>query len=487
MPTRRPIALALTVLFALIFSTTASASSAKLHVQTTFEKGTFLNINLGKSQSKKTVIVEVGTQVKKSKTWKYSRLSQAKTSATGSVQVCSSKLLTKSSRVRVRVGSKVHATISITQPVQLSGCSYAPPNPSVAPVAVDTPVPTTTTTTVPPMTYPPSTTVAPTTTTVAPTTTTVAPTTTTTVPQGTAAPTSLSLTTATDTGDSSSDGITKATTVVIQGSAAPNASIQTFVNGSVSGSGCTADGSGQFECTLGTIAEGSHAVTAKATVNSLESVSSSAYNIVVDRTAPTTSVAVEDQWLNSNESTTVTFTTSETTTTLTSSDVTLYCTLVGGCSVSNFSGSGRTYSLTFNMINNMANGGAVAVPSGSYTDAAGNAVSNSRSATIMYDDAGPSAYISRSGDYLTLTFNEAPSNFSRSRIQLVQMYNGYEIAVYQGTQVVSGLESVGPTGQVWRFIVSNNMYGGDFYVRLSGVNDVDGNQATQQDLNIPGG
>lgn len=105
----------------------------------------------------------------------------------------------------------------------------------------------------------------------------------------------------------------------------------------------------------------------------------------------------------------------------------------------------------------------------------------------MYDDAGPSAYISRSGDYLTLTFNEAPSNFSRSRIQLVQMYNGYEIAVYQGTQVVSGLESVGPTGQVWRFIVSNNMYGGDFYVRLSGVNDVDGNQATQQDLNIPGG
>lgn len=478
--TRRWIPFVCALLVTILISPVANAANSKLRVQTTFERGTFLNINLGKSQSKKTVIVEVGTQVKKSKTWKYSRLSQAKTSATGSVQVCSSKLLTKSSRVRVRVGSKVHATISITQPVQLSGCSYAPPNPSVAPVAVDTPVPTTTTTTVPPMTYPPSTTVAP-------TTTTVAPTTTTTVPQGTAAPTSLSLTTATDTGDSSSDGITKATTVVIQGSAAPNASIQTFVNGSVSGSGCTADGSGQFECTLGTIAEGSHAVTAKATVNSLESVSSSAFTLVVDRTAPTTSVVIEDVWLNSNESTTVTFTTSEATTTLLSTDVTLYCTIVGGCSVSNFSGSGRTYSLTFNMINNMANGGAVAVPSGSYTDAAGNAVSNSRSATIMYDDAGPSAYISRSGDYLTLTFNEAPSNFSRSRIQLVQMYNGYEIAVYQGTQVVSGLESVGPTGQVWRFIVSNNMYGGDFYVRLSGVNDVDGNQATQQDLNIPGG
>lgn len=105
----------------------------------------------------------------------------------------------------------------------------------------------------------------------------------------------------------------------------------------------------------------------------------------------------------------------------------------------------------------------------------------------MYDDAGPSAYISRSGDYLTLTFNEAPSNFGRSLIQLVELYNGYEIAVYQGTQVVSGLESVGPTGRVWRFVVPNWMYGGNFLVRLTDVRDVDNNQAVMQDLLIPAG
>lgn len=455
---RRPFTiLVLAVLFTVALGAQASAANTKLRVQTTFEKGTFLDINLGKSQAKKTVIVELGKQVKKK--WKYSKLSQAKTSVSGSVNVCSSKLLAKSSRVRVRIGTKVHATISITKPIQLSGCSYTPPSQPVAPVAVEAPT----------------------------TTTTIAPTTTTTVPQGTAAPTSLSLTSATDTGDSSSDGITKATTLVIQGSATPNASVQAFVNGSVSGSGCTANGSGQFECTLGTVPEGSHSVTAKATVNSLESVSSTAFNMVVDRTAPTTSVVIEDQWLNSNESTTVTFTTSEITTTLLSSDVTLYCTIVGGCSVSNFSGSGRTYSLTFNMINNIANGGAVAVPSGAYNDIAGNAVSNTSSATIMYDVMGPQATLSRSGDYITLTFNEAPSNFSRSRIQLVQMYNGYELSVYEGTQVVSGLESTNVNGRVWRFVVPNYMHGGDFVVRLSGVTDVDGNQGLMQDLAIPAG
>lgn len=105
----------------------------------------------------------------------------------------------------------------------------------------------------------------------------------------------------------------------------------------------------------------------------------------------------------------------------------------------------------------------------------------------MYDDAGPMADISRSGDYITLTFNEAPSNFSRSRIQLVQMYNGYELAVYEGTQVVSGLESTNANGRVWRFVVSNSMYGGDFLVRLSGIVDVDNNAAVIQDLYIPAG
>lgn len=127
------------------------------------------------------------------------------------------------------------------------------------------------------------------------------------------------------------------------------------------------------------------------------------------------------------------------------------------------------------------------MPIGAYSDVAGNAVSVARSATIMYDYEGPLANISRSGDYITLTFNEAPTNFSRSRIQVVQMYNGYELSVYEGAQVVSGLESTNANGRVWRFIVPNYMHGGDFLVRLSGIVDVDNNVASLQDLYIPAG
>jgi hypothetical protein len=102
-----------------------------------------------------------------------------------------------------------------------------------------------------------------------------------------AAPTITGLTTATDTGSSSTDGITSVVKPSLVGSAPVNATVTLFEGATQIGSG-TANGTGGWTVApTNNLSEGSHAITAKATVGANTSAASGPFSVVVDTTAPT--------------------------------------------------------------------------------------------------------------------------------------------------------------------------------------------------------
>ena len=75
------------------------------------------------------------------------------------------------------------------------------------------------------------------------------------------------LTDASDTGDSSTDNLTKLTTPTFTGTAPVGATVQLYVDSVASGSTCTASSdTGDFSCTTGVLSHGSHSITAKSSI-----------------------------------------------------------------------------------------------------------------------------------------------------------------------------------------------------------------------------
>ncbi len=102
---------------------------------------------------------------------------------------------------------------------------------------------------------------------------------------GPAAPTSLDLITADDNGASSTDNLTNKQSVTITGTAEVGAIVELF-DGTTSLGTTTANASGAFSFTV-TLADGAHAITAKATdASGNASAASTALAITVDGTAP---------------------------------------------------------------------------------------------------------------------------------------------------------------------------------------------------------
>ena len=247
----------------------------------------------------------------------------------------------------------------------------------------------------------------------------------------TPAPTALALSAATDTGDSQSDGITKADNLVVVGSAQASSSVQIYVDGASSGSACTADGSGAFSCQLGTVTAGTKSVTAKATGVNGESTASQSLTIVVDRTAPTVSWNSTSA-LGPNSSTSIQLTISENTTTLSFSDLGVLCTSQDGCVISNFSGSNRTFTVTYAHVNNSANGGAVRLTAESFSDVAGN-TNSLTGVTVVLDSTGPYASFTRNGSSLTIDFGELVFGFENEDLYFTRHgYSNNGDETYQG-------------------------------------------------------
>jgi hypothetical protein len=451
-----------------VMAQSVEAKSSVLSVATSTDRGSHVVVKAGSKWKSKPVVVELG--VKKKKTWKWSRLASSRTDKLGIATVCSSRTLNAGNQMRVKSGSKVISTIKISRTVTLSGCGYVPPQAQF----VDTPVTTVAVSVPAPTTVPPTTT------------------TTTTLPPPTPAPTALALSAATDTGDSQSDGITKADALVVIGSAQANSSVQVYVNGIISGSACIADGSGAFSCSLGTVTEGTKSVTAKAAGTNGESVASQTLTVVVDRTKPTVSWSPHGNiWGGANEDFPFTFTISELTTTLSFQDVRLLCSVAGLCEIGSFSGSGVNYSVTFSTIDNFANGGAIGLFADSFSDVAGNTNDASNGATIMFDTSGPQATLSYDEGYMYITFSEIPIGFNQSSLEIIWFYQGMRYP--DGTIIpgsgLSNFRAAGTSGRVWRFIISDyyTVPNGDdtYQIEVKTLMDVDGNYSSPALLNWP--
>jgi len=133
-----------------------------------------------------------------------------------------------------------------------------------------------------------------------------------------------------------------------------------------------------------------------------------------DTTPPTIAITTSDSNLTTGETATITFTLSEASTDFAIGDVTVY-----GGTLSNFSGSGTSYTATFTPTANSTISGVVSVASDKFTDAAGNANTDGAVAnntvtmsvnTVPVDSIPPTvATLSVNGSTLTLTLSEALS------------------------------------------------------------------------------
>ena len=362
-------------LFIVVFIESGPINAASVKVTDTTDLGTHLKLNLGKQWSNKSVVVDyLSTSTSKKKS-RPKRIATVKTDAKGLATVCGTTVIPAKSTLRVRFKSQVITTRRISKSVTLSGCSRNE--------ATQLPTPVTT-----PSTSPPTTTIPP-----------------------LAAPSSLQLKTSSDSGVSSSDGITNATTLAFIGSAPAGSSVQLSVNNLVTGSPCITDVNGLFECSITGVSEGTRSITAIATLDGRTSSSSVPLTVVVDRTGPTMTITPERSTVGSNATYDIVFTANESVSGFTSNDVALTC--IGTCVVSAFTGSGANYSYTLSMTDIEHDVGFL-IEVASYTDLAGN-LSLYSSAQIQYDMYGPQATLLWLGaNTYRLIFNETPYGLDKT-------------------------------------------------------------------------
>ena len=138
---------------------------------------------------------------------------------------------------------------------------------------------------------------------------------------------------------------------------------------------------------------------------------------LLDVIPPTIAVSGSKTSLSSGATATLTFTLSETSTNFVAADIT-----VSGGTISNFSGSGTSYTATFTPAINSTSSGVVTVASGVFTDAAGNANSDGSDAnnkvTFSVDTLVPtvskvsptSSTVAAVTDNIVITFSESVVN-----------------------------------------------------------------------------
>ena len=145
--------------------------------------------------------------------------------------------------------------------------------------------------------------------------------------------------------------------------------------------------------------------------------------VPADTTPPTIAVTSNSTSLAASQSTSILFALSKLSTNFSADDV-----IVAGGTLSNFTGSGATYSALFTPTANSTTKGTISVPSGVFTDAAGNAntdgADNNNSFTFVVDTVIPSIALSTSknrliaGELATLSFvlSEASASFTASDV-----------------------------------------------------------------------
>lgn len=258
------------------------------------------------------------------------------------------------------------------------------------------------------------------------------------------------LVTASDTGSSNSDNLTKDTTPTFTGTTQAGSTVQIYVNGTASGSTCAESG-GNYSCTTGTLDAGTYSITAKATTaGGVTSDFTSALSVTIKTSAPTISGAAitstaTDNFYKSGSIISVTLTTSENVTVSGTPTVTL---AIGSNTrtATHVSGSGTSslifsYTVTANDSDSdgiALNANSLALAGGSIVDSAGNNATLTHSAISdssghKVDGSSPtvsSATLSgvgyyNSGDTITVTiaFSETVTVTGAVRIPVTGVTN----------------------------------------------------------------
>ena len=146
-------------------------------------------------------------------------------------------------------------------------------------------------------------------------------------------------------------------------------------------------------------------------------------SLAQDTTPPTIAVSSDKNTLSGGQTATISFTLSESSTNFTSSDV-----IVSGGTLSNFNGSGTSYTAIFSPAANSTAIGIISVASGVFTDSAGNANPDGSDAnnrvTLSVDTVPPTIAIAAdkanlsSGQTATISFtlSEPSTNFVASDV-----------------------------------------------------------------------
>jgi hypothetical protein len=233
-------------------------------------------------------------------------------------------------------------------------------------------------------------------------------------------PSALSFALATDSGSSNSDGISYAGAVNVSG-------LETGATWEYSTNGGTTWSTGtgtSFTLTEASYATGSVKVRQTDAAGNTSTVASSSAAITMDATAPTVTITSSATSLGANATATLTFTLSEAIADFGANNVT-----VTGGALSNFSGSGTSYTATFTPDAGLSGAATVNVAASVLTDSAGNsnsAASNTISITV--DTQAPtvaSITASRSSllvdetASLSITLSEASTTFTLADLQAV--------------------------------------------------------------------
>ena len=166
-----------------------------------------------------------------------------------------------------------------------------------------------------------------------------------------------------------------------------------------------------------------------------------ALSFAVDTAAPTVSISrTGSATLRIGDTTTITFTLSESATNFVAADVS-----VSGGFLSGFTGSGRTYSATFGPNADLQGIATLAIAAGAFTDAAGNPSGTAVTLGVPVDTVAPTILISRGTSTTLISGGIAPIDFSLSEPST--NFSLQDIAVTGGT--LSGLSGSGTSYTGW--------------------------------------
>ncbi|UTH76148.1 Ig-like domain-containing protein [Chromobacterium sp. IIBBL 290-4] len=286
-------------------------------------------------------------------------------------------------------------------------------------------------------------------------------------------PTVSGLTAGTDTGSSSSDGITSDNTPTAQGTAEANSTVTIYVDG-VSVGTTTASGTGAWSYAFSDpIASGSHAITAMATSGSVNSSVSSSYTVVIDTAAPSAPVVTGLTTATDTGSSSVDGITSDNTPTAkgtaeANSTVTVY---IDGTAVGTTTADGSG-AWVYNISSSLADGSHSIRATA--TDTAGNVSGQSTAYSITIDTATPSTP-AISG--LTTATDTGSSNSDGITSDNTPTLQGTALANSTVTVYVDGFE-VGTTtangSGAWSYALTDSLPDGNHGARVTAT-DTAGN------------